>query len=827
MKFRNLLFLLLIFLSASSIAQIDYFGGLDDINYKAPREYVIAEVKVEGVDNLDKNVITLLAGLNVGARIEVPGEEIQRAVENLWKQDLFSDIQIIATKVEGDRIYLSIYLQELPRLSKYAIRGVKKSQIDDIRELLKIERGDVVNQNLIVSSQNKIRDFFVEKGNLNADVRVVQKPDTALDNSLILIYNIDAGPKVKVNDIIFTGNEQLSDKDLRKAMKNTKRKGWNFFKSSKFIREEYQEDLQNVIGLYNVSGYRDMRIISDTVYDFDEETVNIEIHIEEGNKYYFRNISWLGNQKYTDETLSTLLAIEKGDVFDISRLESRLYMSMEGTDISSLYMDEGYLFFDAQPVEIYATEDSIDIEIRIREGQQARINKITISGNTRTNDHVVLRELYTKPGELFSRSDVQRSIRQLSQLGFFDPEQIGVNPVPNPETGSVDIEYTLVERSTSQIELQGGWGGNRLVGTFGVVFDNFAAENVFKKGGWNPLPQGNGQRLSLRAQSAGRSFQSYNASFTEPWLGGKKPNSLTVSLFSSIQSNGLERTDENRQTIAISGVTVGLGQRLQWPDDYFTLFQSLNFNHYQLFNQQQFQSVFGYTDGTSQAFSYRITFGRNSIDNPIYPRSGSNISVTLQATPPLSLLSDKDYENLEPEEKYEWIEYHKWKFDAKWYTRVFDDLVFKVGTEFGFLAQYNDAYGYSPFERFYVGGDGLQGFVLDGREVIGLRGYGNQRLTDQDGGVIYNKLTLEMRYPVSLNPSATIYLLSFLEGGNSWNSFDEYNPFEIKRSAGVGVRIFMPMFGTLGVDFGYGFDSPVNSAATSGWQTHFILGQQF
>lgn len=817
------LFLLVPFLASG---QIDLLKT-NKVSYAYPQSYIIEEVTVEGVETLDKNVIRLLSGLSPGMKINVPGDEINEAIEALWKQDLFADIQIYAIDVREDRLSLVIHLEELPRLSKYAIRGAKKSRVDDIREKLNIERGDVVNQNLIMTSRSAIRDYYQDKGYLNMEIEVSQIRDTSEANSMILVYRIDEGDRVKIDRITFAGNSEISDKKLAKALKNTKAVRKTFFKTSKFLQEPYEEDLANLIALYNSEGFRDARIIKDSVYRTENERIAIDIEIEEGPRFYFRNISWLGNEKYTDEFLSRVLAVERGDVYNLSELEMRLYASQDGSDVSGLYMDEGYLFFDARPVEVLVENDSIDIEIRIREGQQARINKIIVSGNTRTNDHVIFRELYTKPGELFSKSDVQRSIRQLSQLGFFDPEQIGVNPIPDPQTGSVDIEYTLVERSTSQIELQGGWGGNRLVGTVGIVFDNFAAEKFFKKEGWNPLPQGNGQRLSLRAQSAGRTFQSYNASFTEPWLGGKKPTSLTVSLFRSVQSNGLERDNPSRQTIAISGLTVGIGQRLKWPDDYFTLYQAVSLNDYQLQNYTPTESIFGYTNGYSRAVSYRVSFGRNSIDNPIYPRGGSNISLTVQATPPISLLSDKDYSNLEPSEKYQWIEYHKWKFDAKWYTRVFKDLVFKVGAEYGFLGKYNNAYGYSPFERFYVGGDGLQGFVLDGREVIGLRGYGNQRLSDQNGGVIYNKLTLEMRYPVSLNPSATIFGLAFMEGGNSWGSFDAFNPFQIKRSMGIGMRIFMPMFGMLGVDFGYGFDAPYGSAERSGWQTHFILGQQF
>ncbi len=823
------LLLLLIGMSLHAIGQIDFRGGLNDLNYDYPKEYEIAGITLSGSENLDKNVVELISGLKVGQRIKVPGEEITKAITNLSKQNLFDEIAISAAKVKGDKIWLDFYLKELPRLTKFSFRGVKKSKVDDIRDLIQLNRGKVVNDNLIINTKNKIRDYYVDKGNLNATVEIEKEMDPDENNGMILHIKIDEGQRVKVNDIIFHGMSSYEEQKLRKSLKNTKKKSaFNVFKSSKFIREEYEEDKKKLIAFYNKEGHRDMRIIKDTVYSVSPEAINIEITIDEGRKYYFRNISFLGNEKFIDQELYRMLNVEKGDVYDRQLLDSRLYMSMEGTDISSFYMDDGYLFFDIRPVEVYAIGDSIDLEIRIREGNQARINNITIKGNTRTNDHVVLRTLRTRPGQLFSRSDIQRTIRELSQLGYFDPEQIGVNPVPDPETGMVDIEYTLVEKSTSQIELQGGWGGNRIVGTFGVVFDNFSARNILKKGGWRPLPQGDGQRLSLRAQTNGRFFQSYNASFTEPWLGGKKPTSFTLSGYHSIQSNGLLKGDVDRQAIKISGISVGLGNRLKWPDDYFTLYQGLNFQFYNLENYSQTAAVFQFTNGTSRAFSYKFVLGRNSVDNPIYPRAGSNFSWTLQLTPPCSLLKPGlDYSTLPPAIKYECIEYHKWKFDAAWYTRIVGDLVFKVGGNWGFLGKYNDDYGYSPFERFYLGGDGLQGFVLDGREVISQRGYPNGSLSPPTGAVSYEKITFELRYPITLNPNSTIYGLAFFEMGNSWGQLEEFDPFDLKRGTGGGVRIFMPMFGMLGVDFGYGFDPIFGGAFRSGWQTHFILGQQF
>ena len=801
-----------------------------DINYATPRTYEIGGIELAGSRNLDKNVVVLLSGLNVGDRIDIPGDRITTAIEKLWDQKLFDEIAIsVKDYVNDDAVILEIYLKELPRLSKFSFTGVKKSRIDDLRDLIKLNRGKVVNDNLVVNTENRLRKYNVEKGYLNAKITIDQKPDPNEENGMILDIAIDKGERVKIQEIVFHGNDEVEGKKLRATMKNTKQKGiMRIFKSSKFLEYEYDEDLDKIIGYYNTLGYRDAYVVKDSLYAYNDESVMLEIWIDEGNRYYFRNITWLGNTKYTNSELAKVLDIEKGDVYDQARLESRLYGSVDGNDITSMYMDEGHLFFDIRPVEIYADADSIDIEMRLREGQPARINRVYVTGNTRTNDHVIMREIRTKPGQLFSRTDVMRTTRELANLGYFDPEQIVPTPKPDPETGMVDIEYNVVERSTSQIELQGGWGAGRVVGTFGVTFDNFSTKQMFAENGWNPLPQGDGQRISLRAQSNGRFFQSYNASFTEPWLGGKKPNSLTVSFYHSVQNpTGRPKGDPLREELSITGVGVGIGRRLKWPDDYFTLYTGVNLQLYNLFNYRSLTSL-GYTDGQSYNLNLKIILGRSSIDQPVYPRRGSNFSITAQLTPPFSLLIDEDWSTVDAEVKYTFIEYHKWKVDAAWYTRIIGDLVLKTQVQFGFLGQYNREWGYSPFERFYVGGDGLQGFVLDGREVIGLRGYPNNSVSPGSGGVIYDKFTAELRYPLTLNPNSTIYGLVFAEGGNAWGDFRNFKPFDIKRAMGLGVRIFMPMFGMLGVDFGYGYD-PIraNFGPPSGWQTHFILGQQF
>lgn len=802
-------------------------------------KYELGGVNITGAENLDRQVILLISGLKIGDKIALPGEETTQAIKNLWRQRLFDDIGIYVTEVRGETVYLEIRLTELPKLSLYGIRGdLSKTKKNDLREELNLSRGAIVTENLIVTTKNTTIRHFVEKGYLNVTADVVKKVDTTANNSVILEININLGEKVKIKDINFFGNENLSDRDLRKAMKETTRKRlWTIFKSSKFLRDEYEDDKKLIIEEYNKNGFRDARIISDSIYPVSEDRIAIDIRVEEGDKYYFRDITWLGNTKYSNETLDKVLQIKKGDVYDASYLQERLFVDPNGGDISSLYLDNGYLFFDLNPVEVMVENDSIDIEMRIREGRQATISKVTVVGNDRTNDHVIMRELRTKPGELFRRSDIQRSMRELQQLGFFEPTELNVVPTPNAETGTVDIEYSVVERSTSQLELQGGYGAGRIVGTLGLNFNNFSARNLFDKSSWKPLPAGDGQTINLRAQSNGLFFQSYSASFTEPWLGGKRPNSLTVSAYHNIQNvNGLPKDNVNRQSLSITGVTIGLGTRLKWPDDYFTLYGAVDLQQYNLRNYPlggiQFQ------DGGVNNFAFKVTLGRNSTDYPIYPRRGSLFNISLELTPPYSLLpfapfSETDYANVSDQEKFKYLEYHKWKVNSSWFNEIFPKFVIKTAGEFGYLGSYNKEIGLPPFERFFVGGDGLQNFVLDGREIVGLRGYPNNSLvpggggTSALGGALYNKFTLELRYLITENPSAQIFVLSFAEGGNSFDTFDNYEPFKLKRSAGVGVRIFMPMFGLLGVDWGYGFDAIPGATTPSGGNIHFIIGQQF
>ena len=814
-------------------AQIGTDKNLNELSISTPREYEIGGIKITGSENLDNQIITLISGLQVGDKITLPGEETTKAIQNLWRQKLFDDVGIYVTEVKGNLVFLEIRLKELPKLSKYGIRGLKKSKQSSLREELDLTSGTIVTENLIISTQNTARKYYVDKGYLNADVNVVKRPDTTRSNSVILEITIDKGEKVKIKDINIYGNQNLEDQAVRKAMKETKRKRpWNIFKGSKLKEKDYEDDLDLIIEKYNSKGYRDARVTKDSIYQVSDDRIAIDIHIEEGNKYYFRDITWLGNTKYSTETLNRVLKINKGDVYDASYLQERLFLDPTGGDVSSLYLDNGYLFFDLNPVEVLVENDSIDIEMRIREGRQATVRNVTVIGNDRTNDKVIMRELRTKPGELFRRSDIQRSMRELQQLGFFEPTQLNVNPKPDAETGTVDIEYSVVERSTSQLQLEGGWGGGSIVGTLGLSFNNFSARNIFNKEAWKPLPSGDGQTINLRATTNGTFYQAYSASFTEPWLGGKKPTSLTASVYHNVQSNYKSKESPDYGDLRVTGIGLGLGKRLKWPDDYFTLYYGADFQRYNLNNYGGQLLGLSFSDGTLRNFNGRITLGRNSTDYPIYPRRGSLFNITGEFTPPYSLWNNKNYADIPDQVKYEWLEYYKIKVNSSWFTELFNKTVLKMHGEFGYLGAYNSEVGLPPFERFYVGGDGLQNFSLDGREIIGLRGYPNLSVVPTDetneAGSVYTKFTLELRYLITENPNAQIFTLAFLEGGNNYARFKNYEPFNLKRSAGFGMRIFMPMFGLLGVDFGYGFDPyPGSGLEPSGWNTHFIIGQQF
>ena len=854
---KNTFLLLFFFLFAAfaAIGQVSLSSGSVNIDYSNPKEYEIGGITVSGVEFLDKNVLILISGLSVGEKITVPGERFSKAINQLWDQGLFADVKISATKIQGNLIFFNIQLEERPRLSKFSFKGIKKSEADDLREKLKLVKGQVVTQNLLTNATNTVKNYYIAKGYLNVTVNITEFNDTSLKNHVLVLINADKKEKVKINDIVFEGNKEFKPIELQRAMKETKKKRWyGVFKTSKFLEENYLADKKKIIEKYNAKGYRDIKIASDTVYKYDENTVQIKIKIEEGSKYYFRNIGWVGNSKYSSKKLSEILGIKKGEIFNQSILDSRLFMNPNGGDVTSLYMDDGYLFFTVTPVEVLVENDSIDFEMRVYEGKQATVNKVTIVGNTKTNDHVIMREIRTKPGQLFSRSDIIRTQRELSQLGYFNAETLGVEPTPNPSEGTVDIQYKVEEKPSDQVELSGGWGAGRVVGTLGISFNNFSARNMFKKDAWRPLPSGDGQKLSLRAQSNGTFFQSYNFSFTEPWLGGRKPNSLSVSVYHSVQSNGQPRTittdgfkitNPARQGIDITGASVGLGRRLQWPDDYFTIYNDITYQHY---NINQWPS-FIFNNGSSNNLSFKTIISRNSVDQQIYPRSGSQTTLTLQLTATYSQFKKsvdgkkQDFSDLPLEEKYKWVEYHKWKFTTAWYNKIIGNLVLYTKAGFGFLGYYNSTIGASPFERFYLGGSGLTGFQLDGREIVALRGYADQSLTavskdkfgnqSATGGTIISKYTAELRYPISLNPSATIFVLGFMEAGNTWTQikgnnpyFKNFNPFDVKRSAGAGVRIFLPMFGQFGLDYGWGFDNipQYQGTGNGAGQFHFTIG---
>ena len=826
-------FLLLLIISLPSAnAQVVRTGEQINIDYNNPREYTIGGISVSGVNYMDHNIIVMVSQLNIGDRILVPGEDIARAIDNIWRQGLFTDVSIGVTSIQDNLIFLDIELKERPRLTRFEFTGARRSDVNNLTEKLNLVRGDVVTESLLFRARSIIEDYYVEKGFLKPEVNIRQVTDTARVNSIMLEFDIDRGDRTRIREVIVHGNEVLNDRQIKRLMKNTRERSLRFlFNSSKLVQEDFKEDKQNIIDRYNELGKRDAVILRDTFYFVDEDRIKLELFIDEGPTYYFRNINWVGNTVYPDEVLSEVLGLGTGDIYNQKLLDRNLFMNMEGIDVSSLYLDNGYLFFNITPIEVNVSNDSIDLELRIYEGPQAEIARVSVSGNTKTNDHVILREVRTRPGMLFSRSDIIRSQRDILQLGYFDQEKIDIIPTPNAADGTVDLEYIVEETSSDQIELSGGWGANQIIGTLGLSFNNFSTRNIFKRDAWRPLPSGDGQRLSLRAQTYGRGYVSYSMSFMEPWLGGKKPNALSVSVFRTVHRNRFPRSSPDHGYYSILGTSVGMAQRLRVPDDNFYLRQTLSFQRYEVMNSP---IRFIIDEGNSNNFSYGIEFGRRTIDAPLYPRSGSEVSIGLQITPPYSLLDGKDYSQMTDQERYRWLEYHKWKFNTTWYTRLAGNLVLSTRTRMGFLGYFNSDIGVSPFERFYLGGDGLTGWNIDGREIISMRGYANYSLTPLDltgdreflGANVYNKFTAELRYPVSLNPMATIYGLVFAEAGNAWGRFRDFNPFELHRSAGFGVRIFLPMFGLLGLDWGYGFDEIPGRPGDAGGRFHFSIGQQ-
>lgn len=815
------LFVPLFFAGLSVCAQ----DSIPLMEWSTPKEYEIGGIKVTGAFNSDENAIKSVAGLRVGDKITVPGTDITRAVLNLWKLRLFTDVQIIQENVIGETIFLNIYLEERSRLSRYAYTGVPKGSHEDLNDVVKpfLIKGQIVSEDTKLNAVQAIEKYYIDKGFHDVVVTVTESPEKELKHSIVLDFDIQKNEKVKISAITFSGNDNVKSGKLKKLMKNTKPKT-KLLAKSKLVTKEFKEDKLAVAAFYNTIGYRDMEITSDSIWRDENGQIRIHMDIDEGRKYYFRNITWKGNSIHSAERLSNILGIKKGDVYDDELLNNRLRFSIDGRDVSSLYLDDGYLFFDVRPVEVAVEEDSIDIEMRIFEGPQAIIDQVLIEGNDRTHEHVIRREIRTTPGQKFSRSDIIRSQRQILNLGYFDQESMDIATPVDQSRGTVDIVYKLTERPSDQLELSAGWGGfgrSRVIGTLGVVFNNFSLRNIFNREAWHPLPQGDGQKLSLRAQTNGDFYQSYNFSFTEPWLGGKKPTSFTI---------GGVRTAFNNEffsggKLAINRGFAGIGTRLRWPDDNFIVnaqmaFEALNLEDY---STRDFVDKFGnfITDGSYNNFSLALTLSRNTINEPIFPRSGSNVSLTAKLTPPYTSVFGRDFDPNNAQSLYKFVEYHKWRIDAEWYAPIGPKLVLKTAAKMGYLGAYNQDIGTPPFERFELGGDGIsnQRFGITGKDIIALRTYEPTDIAANDlgGASIFNKFTVELRYPISLNPSTTIFGLGFVEGGNSWTSFAGYNPFDLRRSAGFGVRVFLPMFGLLGFDYGWGWDKPTLIANDAKW----------
>ena len=836
----NIIVFLFIFISGAVYSQDTYRKG---------ETYTIDTITVVGLENFSDKTVVTYSGLRQGQSIQLPGEEISSVLKKLWNLELFSNVDLFITEINSGAVKLEINVEELPTLLNYKINGVKKGKAETYEEETELSEGKRLSESFLTNTKNYITNELKKDGFLNSRVNLITVPDSIGSNRVNLDINIEKGERIKIKNITFTGNEIYSDAKLRSKLKNTKKKNpLRFWKKSKLIESDYIEDKEKIVSFYKEKGYRDAIIEFDTITFNDEKTVNINMNVDEGNKYYFGDINYIGNSSYTKFQLDQILGIQKGDTYNGVLLKERIQdENPDANDISNLYQNNGYLFSSINAVEVSAENDTIDFEIRINEGKLASFNKISVVGNTKTNDNVIYRELRIKPGELYSKDKVVRTIREVGQLGFFDAEQISPDfKNVDPNLGTVDIELGLVESGASQLELQGGYGGGGFMGTFGVAFNNFSVKNIRNKKAWKPFPSGDGQTLAIRLQTS--SFYSTTSfSFVEPWFGGREPVQFSVSLSSTTQYryDYFTRRADKSQSFQIKGFNLGIAKRLRVPDDYFVLSQSVSYQYYNLKNY--FTGLFTFGNGESHNIAYNIALSRNNtFTNPIFPVGGSNFNLTARLSPPYSLITGDDFSDIDsrPEyldrngnpiqseidqAKFRWLEFYKVKFEGSWYTRLFGKFVLKAQTDFGFLGTYNKNRGNIPFERFFLGGDGMMQYALDGRETIALRGYENQSLSSRDGSIIYNKFSLELRYPISLKPSASVFALSFLEAGNGFDDFKDYSPFNLKRSAGVGVRIFMPAFGLLGIDFGYGFDSSniSNTGQASGWQTHFVIGQQF
>ena len=853
---------LTLLLALSSPVWAQQSGADVTVDYNNPKKYIIGGVTIEGNDHVSKEQLIQLSGLQEGMEVTVPSEEMTNIVKRLWAQRYFDDVSLVIDSIAPtrDTAFFKISIIERPRVSRWTFSGVKSGEEKELLERLNLRRGGEFSDYVAKTSTDIIKRYYKEKGFYNVKVDVNTKRDTVIRSAIRVQFAVDRGQKVKIKKITFTGADSVKESKLVRSMKKTRdARLQNFFSSKKFQEKEYENDKRSLLSAFNEAGFRDARIVKDTMYYIEPNRLQIDFEIDEGKRYYFRDITWTGNSVYSSESLNEVLKIGKGDVYDVVTMQKRLYGGGKQSeyDVTKLYRDNGYLFFNLQPVEMNVEGDSVDVEMRISEGKPATLNNIVINGNDLTNERVIRRQIFTRPGYLFSQTDFERSIREIASMGQFDPEAImsegGYSVVPNSMNNTVDLVYNVTEKPSSQLELSGGWGGNTFVATVGVSFNNFSTRRFFDKSAWRPVPLGDAQNLSIRFQTNGTYYTSLSASFSEPWLFGKKPTSLNMSLYYTRQTNSYIYYNilNNDEYMEVYGFAAGLGKRLKWPDNYFVLYNQLSWQTYRL---QNWAYQFLFNTGISHNLSYTLSLSRNSTDQQIYPRTGSDFSVSLQLTPPYSLLRKKDYGLLDDDgnptkvsswkdidynyqssqDRYKWIEYHKWSFKGAVYSKLVGDLVLMARAQFGYLGYYNRNWGYSPFEGFRVGGDGMSGYDTYGSEIISLRGYENYSLTPQAmssynstgnyyAGNVYDKFTVELRYPVILQPQSTIYALLFLEGGNCWSDIRNFNPFQIKRSAGVGVRIFLPMIGLLGVDWGWGFDDPVNG----GSQFHFVIGQQF
>lgn len=810
------------------------------VDYWHPKSYIVGGLRVEGVKYLGERQIVALTGIREGEEIVIPSEFTASVVDKLLAQKQFStvDLEIDSMSSGRDTVYLVLKLQERPRVSRWNFQGVKNSERSDLQDRLSLRNGVPLSDYILRSSVEIIKNYYKEKGFINAEVNVLQERDTVIKNAVRVTFSVDRKTKVKIKQITFEGNDNVPDGKIIKSMDKTRdMRIRNIFKSKKFNEKEYENDKQSMIKVFNEAGYRDARIISDSIYYIEENRLGIKFVIDEGKKYYFRNITWTGNSLYTEDQLNSVLMIKKGDVYDVVNMEKRLYgdPKKQFVDVRTMYSDRGYIFFNVMPVETNIVGDSVDVELRMVEGKPATFNKIVISGNTITNERVVRRQVFTKPGYLYSQSMLERSLREIASMGNFDPEQAldhtrGYSILPNQYNNTVDIVYNVAEKSNSQFELSGGWGGYSFVGTVGISFNNFSIRRLFDKTAWRPVPLGDAQNLSIRFQTNATYYTAASINFMEPWLFGKKPTSFNISGYYTRQTNSSYFYQNTDEFYEVYGVAASLGSRLKWPDNYFVLYHELS---WQTYNLHDWGYNFLFDTGRSNNISYKITLARNSTDQVLYPRKGSDFVLSLQLTPPYSLFRDPntDYAAMTDQQRYNWIEYHKWTFKGSLYLQLVGDLVLMTRAQFGYLGYYNKNLGYSPFEGYQVGGDGMSGYNTYGSEIISLRGYPNYSLTpvNEDGvyvGHVYDRFTVELRYPVILRPNSTIYALAFLEAGNCWENIADFNPFEVKRSAGIGIRVWLPMIGMLGVDWAWGFD-PVNGKKQGGSNFHFVIGQQF